>query len=316
VATAELAEGHPLQGMAARFDAVATVSGWLVGTYLLSMLLWVIVPVILFGWTPTVVVSGSMSPVMDRGDVVLLGPVDGRPGPGTVVAYQARDGMVVHRVVSAGADGTYTTKGDANPDIDSTPVRHDQLLGVGRLLVPYIGLARVATWGPWLGLALLVGLIVPAWRRQGWGLAALAGGVSLGIGLAAAFALFLSTTANSANQLSIVDVAPPTGVTASCAAVGATSVDVDITWILSPTSGITGYEILHDDPAAGVDFQVVGSVGPAVTSFTHTVDPVLLGLGAHTYAVQGLLDPWASELSNTDAVDITQVMTAYVCTEP
>lgn len=315
MATAELADGHQHQASAALLDSAATFSGWLVGTYLLSMLLWVLVPVVLFGWTPTVVVSGSMSPLIDAGDVVLLGPVDGRPGRGSVVAYQAGNEIVVHRVVGVGAEDTYTTKGDANSERDSTLVRHDQLVGVGGLLVPYIGLARATTWGGWLGLALLALLLAPSWRRWGWSLASLVAGASLVVGLATAYALFLSTTANSANSLSAVDVEPPTSVTATCAALGATSVDVEIAWVLSTTGGVTGYEILHDDPAAGTDFSVVGAVGPAVTSFTHTVAPVLIGLGTHTYALRSLVDPWASELSDTDAVDITQVITAYVCTE-
>lgn len=92
---------------------------------------------------PTVISSGSMSPLINAGDVVLAKPVP---------PHQLRKGMVVvmdspthpgrlltHRIVSQPDSGTIRTRGDANGVTDSTPVSVDNVRGVGILLVPYVG---------------------------------------------------------------------------------------------------------------------------------------------------------------------------------
>lgn len=104
----------------------------------------------LLGWSGSVVQSGSMEPHISPGDVVLTSELsDAEPVPvGGVVAYLSPaeaepDGTAktrLHRVVGANDDGTYVTAGDANTDVDSTPMKREQISGRARILVPMVGL--------------------------------------------------------------------------------------------------------------------------------------------------------------------------------
>ena len=116
-------------------------------TLVLGLLLWSVLPV-LAGWESTVVMSGSMSPKLVSGDVVLVRPVD----PGSLSAGQVvlvddpdRPGRLrLHRLVKIDSDGTLLLKGDANPQADSAEVGPEAAHGVAALRVPYIG--RPSVW--------------------------------------------------------------------------------------------------------------------------------------------------------------------------
>lgn len=291
-----------------------TFAGWVIGTYLLSMLAWVLLPIVLFGWTPLVVVSGSMQPAIRAGDVVLVEPVDHIVGPGTVIAYDAGSGTVLHRVVEVDESGAYTTKGDANTAPDSTPVLGEEVTGQGRLVVPYLGLAKVAGPAWWVALAGLGAAAVPLWRRgSGVAVAAVVG--LLGIaGLAAALAAFVASTASQGSALESVDLAAPTAMTATCGPVGVGDVTVGLSWTPSPSSGADGFQIYHDAPAAGTAFSLVGTVPAGQSTFDHVIPVAILGLGTHTYMVRAYAGSWASPDSNTDAVSVVQAG-GYVCTD-
>jgi signal peptidase I len=103
---------------------------------------------VLFGWTGSVVQSGSMEPRISPGDVVLTTPLPaGAPIPvGHVITFHANHELVVHRIVSVTADNTLVTRGDANPQVDPWHATRKDITGQARLLVPYIGLP-----GFWLG---------------------------------------------------------------------------------------------------------------------------------------------------------------------
>lgn len=142
---------------------------------LVALVGWVVVAALL-GLSPVVVSSGSMAPLLRTGDVLLNGtPGTDTLGPGTVVTYEAgpppvamgydagssiETRLISHRIVASGPDG-YTTRGDANRDVDRGTVPHGAVVGVGRLVVPYVGLPAV--WlreGAWATLALLA---IGAW---------------------------------------------------------------------------------------------------------------------------------------------------------
>src|SRR4051794_22353471 len=81
--------------------------------------------------TALTVLTGSMTPTIPAGSVVVIRPVDpGTPHVGDVVTYQKEAGKaeyITHRIVAIHADNkpvTLTTKGDANrgPDINPVPV--------------------------------------------------------------------------------------------------------------------------------------------------------------------------------------------------
>ncbi|ASN41072.1 signal peptidase I [Arthrobacter sp. 7749] len=129
---------------------------------LLSLALIAMLPALL-GWHSTVVQSGSMEPHISAGDVVLaaeFGATQQVP-VGGVVQYtspaEAEPSGVektrLHRIVAENPDGTFVTAGDANVEVDSTPLDRGQITGQARLLVPMVGLP-----GLWLGSGNLAAL--------------------------------------------------------------------------------------------------------------------------------------------------------------
>lgn len=132
---------------------------WLVG--------WSLVPAAV-GWESTVVVSGSMAPRLQVGDVVVARPVEDdqlRTGMVLLVDDPDRPGRLrVHRLVALEGD-QLRLRGDANRQDDSTLVARDAVHGVGALRVPAVGWPLV--WltqrdvvpfaGAGAGLVLLVG---------------------------------------------------------------------------------------------------------------------------------------------------------------
>ncbi len=141
----------------------------------LSFLLaaWVFLGWSLAGWTPVVITSGSMTPTLDVGDVVLVAD-DTSIGQRDIIVFERGDELVAHRVFAVEYE-RYVTKGDANPAPDLDRAHPDDIVGSGRLVVPMIGLPIVwAQQGQWLPLL--------AW-------AALAGAGVIGTALAADRAL-------------------------------------------------------------------------------------------------------------------------------
>ncbi|MCX5377377.1 signal peptidase I [Streptomyces sp. NBC_00091] len=116
-----------------------------------------------WGWSPSVVVSGSMEPALSRGDVVAVQHVlPSEVGGGAVIAYEDPDHggrLTTHRAVKRLPEDAYLVKGDANPRPDPTPVTPDRLRGVVAVAVPWVG--TVWLWlqqGDWayLGCAVLL----------------------------------------------------------------------------------------------------------------------------------------------------------------
>ncbi len=108
-----------------------------------SLVFWAIVPLAL-GWDSNVVVSGSMTPNVMKGDVVVTAEVPDKVlKAGHILLFDdvSRPGVpVLHRMVRRNDDGTITTRGDANASEDSTPVAPDKVRGLARLRVPFVGL--------------------------------------------------------------------------------------------------------------------------------------------------------------------------------
>jgi signal peptidase I len=168
--------------------------GWFIATtasrtylfFLLTLAVIAVAPAVL-GWQGSVVQSGSMEPYISAGDVVLLAelPSDAPVPLGGVVGFRSSDARSaeggdearLHRIVGQGDGQTFITAGDANADVDSTPLTREQITGQARLLVPYIGLpglwlARgeflpLALWaiGTLVGLVAVVRSLAPDHRR-------------------------------------------------------------------------------------------------------------------------------------------------------
>ncbi|HYS94869.1 MAG TPA: signal peptidase I [Candidatus Nitrosopolaris sp.] len=128
-----------------------------------------------FGWIPTVVTTGSMTPVIRPGDVVVAAPlrasgaVTVRPGSVVLAEDPAKPGtLLLHRVVRRNPDGALVTKGDANPVEDSTPMPPGNLRGVARFTVPMVGvpLLRARAGDPVPAGALVVIVVTLAAVRR------------------------------------------------------------------------------------------------------------------------------------------------------
>ena len=97
---------------------------------------------------PTVLVSNSMSPQINKGDVVIVKRLDEDDSINIddIILFNAGEFDVVHRVVDIEYEyGTkkYITKGDANEQEDNLDIRNKNIGGVVIAKIPYIGLPRL-----------------------------------------------------------------------------------------------------------------------------------------------------------------------------
>jgi signal peptidase len=97
----------------------------------------------LLGLRATTILSGSMSPSLKVGDMVLVREVPASSvRPGDVIQFWRDGEAVVHRVVEVRQEGgswSFITKGDANSSPDPTPVSSSQLMGKVVLQLPRVG---------------------------------------------------------------------------------------------------------------------------------------------------------------------------------
>jgi signal peptidase len=112
------------------------------------------------------VLTGSMSPEIPAGSIVLVRPVE--PGSlevGDVATYQAEEGKAVfitHRIAAIDTSTfptTYTFKGDANRGADLDPVVPDQIRGEVWFHVPHLGTIRDTLHGG-TGLTLVAAVLL------------------------------------------------------------------------------------------------------------------------------------------------------------
>ena len=95
--------------------------------------------------------SGSMEPAFYKGDLLILAGVDKsspdiKVGDVIVFAHSYGTTPVVHRVAAINEDGTFQTKGDANPG--QLPyekrIKPEQIKGKSILIIPYLGWIKIA----------------------------------------------------------------------------------------------------------------------------------------------------------------------------
>ncbi|PZE34490.1 signal peptidase I [Curtobacterium sp. MCPF17_031] len=127
-----------------RFTVVLAARGVIAA--LVGVVFWGIAPLAL-GWHTTTVMTGSMQPTLLPGDVVVSKPVpahDVRAGQVLLFPDPDHTGVLrLHRLQDVDAHGDLVTKGDANPEPDSTAVARSSVVGVGYLRVPLVGLPVV-----------------------------------------------------------------------------------------------------------------------------------------------------------------------------
>jgi signal peptidase len=90
----------------------------------------------IFGYSFEVVTSGSMTPVISTGDLIVV-KEEPTYAQGDVVTYKDASGnLITHRIVGVGDDGRYVTKGDANNVADRVAVSKSDIVGELVFVVP------------------------------------------------------------------------------------------------------------------------------------------------------------------------------------
>jgi len=114
--------------------------------FFVGLSLFAVTPYVIRGWQSIGIIGNSMSPAIRFGDVVIVSEWDGRRlEEGTVITYRPTGRPpITHRVIGVNEDGTYVLLGDANVAKDPKPMHPDQIIGIGRFVVPYVGLP--AAW--------------------------------------------------------------------------------------------------------------------------------------------------------------------------
>lgn len=140
-----------------------------------------LVGVRLFGLTPYTILSPSMAPAYQPGDLVY---VKSKPAAeiekGEVLTFVADDQLTVvtHRVDEADRENNcFYTKGDANKDRDGNPVLYQNVLGVVVFSIPKLGYVSTYLTDPAnrfmliaIGAALLLLFLLPdigrLWKKE------------------------------------------------------------------------------------------------------------------------------------------------------
>ena len=83
--------------------------------------------------------GGSMAPTIGRGDLIVVTTAPARIEPSMIVVLSVGDQVVTHRVVAVNADGTFVTRGDANPVNDDWGGQQVRVVGVYVATIPWLG---------------------------------------------------------------------------------------------------------------------------------------------------------------------------------
>lgn len=159
------------------FKIIRSLITLLARTYLYSiasLILWIIIPLVLV-WTPTAVISGSMEPSIMTGDVLSAQKVTEAQVRGGAI----KEGMVVlatdpmkpetlytHRVIEVFPDKSMITKGDANASPDPMTLPPENVRGIERLRIPFIGLPAQAIYAGdtgkvvWMALSVILSALI------------------------------------------------------------------------------------------------------------------------------------------------------------
>ena len=101
-----------------------------------------------FPYYPVTIVTGSMSGTLEVGSMAIIRKVTPEKANDTVIQgdvlhFSYRSVEMIHRVIDFRYNNSgeliYITKGDANPYADPNPVESEQVLGIFRAHIPYVG---------------------------------------------------------------------------------------------------------------------------------------------------------------------------------
>ncbi len=146
---------------------VKKISYWIVFGFLLAVLIFVLFPLLPIenNYSLKMVLSGSMSPAIKTGSIVMVKPVSSY-NVGNIITFKVgseksdfeKRNILTHRIIGQKEQG-FITQGDANNVADTNPIEKEQILGKVLLDIPYTG--YVANFArSKFGLVLLI--LIPA----------------------------------------------------------------------------------------------------------------------------------------------------------
>jgi len=101
----------------------------------------------IFRYQMVAIASNSMVPTFERGDAIILEKIDKQDiEEGDVVVFKRNEVLVAHRVVKTKDDSSkiyFYTKGDANASVDVGYRAEEDVIGIVRRVVKYIGYPTV-----------------------------------------------------------------------------------------------------------------------------------------------------------------------------
>jgi len=141
--SAKAARGKPRR----RAKEASFPVGWITTSVISVVIIWFAVG--LFPFHPTTVISGSMRPTMDVGDVVIIAKVPAdQVKLGDIIQFRRPEKVtMMHRVVEIQeTEGAkfFITKGDANDEPDTDPVIPENVVGKLVFTIRKIGWASIA----------------------------------------------------------------------------------------------------------------------------------------------------------------------------
>lgn len=125
----------------------------------------VLAPILLvpFGFRSATVMSGSMTPTLEMGDIVIERPIaPAAARVGDVITFSDpndKDRLITHRVRSMSVTGdeyTFETKGDANNTTEEWHIGADGTIGRVALSVPKVGFLLGSGRGPWVRISFVL----------------------------------------------------------------------------------------------------------------------------------------------------------------
>jgi len=142
-------------------DVATRVFSWFLLASVIAGALAIIVVPKASGARPLTVLSGSMEPTYDIGDVVIVRPVETTDlNIGDAITFQPvsdNPQLTTHRIIEVtyGSEGQlFVTQGDNNDARDPKPVRADQVRGEVWYSVPLVGYVSVWIAGDLVGSVL------------------------------------------------------------------------------------------------------------------------------------------------------------------
>lgn len=105
----------------------------------------------LFTYQALTIGSGSMSPTIEKGDVIILKSMKNEEArkikKGDVLVYNHDNKIIVHRVIKKSNNGetiSFKTKGDYNNAKDSWTVKQEDVIGIVKFRIRWVGMPTVA----------------------------------------------------------------------------------------------------------------------------------------------------------------------------